>query len=295
MNLFLYRPGSGTLLTSLVGVMMLSSCVKQSEYDLVVNEKNDAQSRLAQKVEELQQAQVQGQGQQARIFQLINVQSTLQKREEELQQTRDELEALRAEFEKFREQRRSAMLGKKIPFLQLDNGRQLRDVELTSVSPLEVALRHEGGILKVALADTNDDLRWEACYDPAYAEQQARARFLTDAQRIDAELAQARLRPQTAMLNPEKDNERAKATAVQQMRTLIMSQRGQLNREFDAMKARNPVLKDADWNSSNPEASPLLYNFSSRRAVLGLSRLEMIRDVINDNVIRLRNLDPMAR
>lgn len=295
MNLLMVRPGLKSLMSFLGGLVLLcSSCVKQSEYDQVVNEKNDLESRLATAVQELQQANVQLQAQQARVYNLLNIQSTLQKRDQELQTAREELQELKAEFDKFRTERRNAMLGKKIPYLYLDDGRTLKDAEVSAIGPLELAIRHEGGILKLALADTNDDLRWEACFDPNYAQKVERDRFLAEARQMDAELSEQRMRPPPAptMAAPTRD----KSAAAQELRRLIDSQRAELNREYNAMQARNPAaFHGVSWDSTRPEASALLNSLSGRRAVLGMSRLEMIRDVINDNLIRLRNYESASR
>ncbi len=294
MNLFLSRLGSPFLLTLLGGAVLLcSSCVKQSEYDLVVNEKDDLIARLSAATQELQKSNVQLQAQQARVYQLLNIQSTLQKRDQELQEARAELEALKAEFDKFRVERRNAMLGKKLPYLQLDNGKILKDVEVTSVGPLEVAIRHEGGLVKVAMADTNDDFRWQACYDASYAQRNEREQFLAEARRLDAELNEERMKPPAPW---KAEPVVFKPNVTQQLKALIAAQRAELNREYQAIKARSPAaFKGADWNASQPEASGLINGFGGRRAVLGMSRLENIRDVINDNLARLRSHDSASR
>lgn len=286
MKLFTSRPGQTLLLLPILGLPLLSSCVKQSDYDMLANEKAELESQLGKQSAELQQANTQAQAQRARLLQLMNVEGTLQKRDAELQQTREELEAIRAEYEKFRTQRRNAMLGKKMPYFHLDSGKMLKDVEVVAIDPNSVSFRHEGGLIKVAMSDTNEDFRWEVCFDKSQAEQQERARFLSDARRLDIALTEARRKPVVHKTEPT--NNSRLISGAQQLRNLITAQRAELNRAYEALRASNPTLKGDSWNSGTPESSPLINSFDHRRAVMGLNRLEVLRDTINDNLARLR-------
>lgn len=269
-----------------------SGCVKQSEYEALQQENQQLQMRLDQASEQVRQVQADLATQQARVLQLLDVQTKLQKSQEQLQQALAELDALKAEFETFRTQRRSAMMGRKYPVLQLDDGNSLKDAVLTSVSADEVAIRHDGGFMKIALADTNADLRWEACYDPLEAKKQQRERMLAEARLLDAALAKRRNEPVSAASGPT-----AQAVSlVQQLTLLISEQRRRLNAEFEVLRAQTPSLsRDNVWNSAAPEASPLLNSVSGSRAVLGISRLQSLRDAINQSLQQLRQLDPKAR
>ena len=271
---------------------MQSGCVKQGDYEALQKENQQLQMRLDQANAQFRQAQADVATQQTRILQLLEVQTKLQKSQEQLQQTVDELNALKAEFESFRTQRRNAMMGRKYPALHLDDGKSLKDAVLASVSADEVAIRHDGGFIKVALANTNADLRWEACYDPQEAQKQQRERMLAAARLLDASLAQQRSAAVTTAKAPPANTR----SPAQQLTALINEQRRQLNAEFESLRAKNPSLfRDNVWNSAAPEASPLLNSVSGSRAVLGISRLHPLRDAINQSLQQLRQLDPKAR
>jgi len=271
--------------------VLLPCCVKQSEYEMLQKENQQLQMRLDQASEQLRLTQVELIAQQARTQQLLDVQAKLQKSEEQLRQTQAEMEALRAEFDKFRTQRRAAMVGKKYPQLSLEDGKVLRDVQITAITAEEVSLRHDEGFLKVALAKTTDDLRWEACYDPQEEQKAARARLLAEGRRLEEKLARDRSTPSSTVPTP-----RPTANPATVLRQQLATQRQQLNAEFQALAAKNPgALQGPIWDASRPEASPLLNSVSGSRAVLGLSRLQSMRDAINATLSQLREVDPAAR
>lgn len=279
-----------TLIALTLGAI-LPACVKQSEYEALQQENQQLQKRLDQANEQARQAQAELSVQQARIFQLMEVETKLQKTQEQLLQTQTELDALKAEFEKFRTQRRSAMLGKKYPVLNLDNGRSLREAEITSIAGEELSIKHQDGVLKVALAASSDDLRWEACYDPREARTSAREKLLAEARRIEAN--QRNGQSQAAKLPLSSPTT---SSPIEALRQQLAAQRGQLNAEYQALAAKNSsALQGSVWDSSRPEASPLLNSVSGSRAVLGISRLQSQRDAILMTLQQLRSLDPAAR
>jgi len=271
---------------------LLTGCVKQGDYEILQMENQQLQQRIDQASEQLRQTQADLVTQQTRVLQLLEAQTKLQKSNEQLQQTAAELDALKAEFEQFRTQRRNAMQGRKYPTLQLDNGQNLKDAVLTTVNADEVAIRHDGGFIKVALADTNADLRWEACYDPQEAQKKHRDRMLAEARMLDAALAQNRANPV-----PTTSGQTAQAVnPTQQLQKQMSEQRRQLNAEFTVLRAKNPGALQGDvWNSAAPEASPLLNSVSGSRAVLGISRLQTLRDAINQSLQQLRRLESSSR
>lgn len=289
MSLPAFRLGPAIFRLSLGIPLLLASCIKQADYDLVVKQKAELEAQVQAANQQVLQEKATTQAVQARMMNLINIQSTLQKRDQELQNARNELETMKAEFEKFRTQRRSAMVGKKYPQISLDSGKLLTNAEVVSVDSNQVAIRHDGGYMKVAMADSSEQLRWEACYDPEELKKLERDRFLADARRMDEKLERDRLRP--ASTAPAAIKENKNASAEQQTRAIITAQRAQLNREYEALKSKNPsAMKDSAWNSSRPEASPLLNNLSSRPLVMGLSRLDALRDSINSNLVALQSL-----
>ena len=80
------------------------------------------------------------------------------------------------------------------------------------------------------------------------------------------------------------------------LRAQLAAQRQTLNTEYQALAAKNAAaLRGAQWDSSQPESSPLLSTLSGSRAVLGLSRLQSQRSAILATLQQLRDLDPSAR
>jgi exonuclease VII large subunit len=283
-------------LSAMVIAMLMSGCVKQSDYEVLQKENQQLQMRLDQANAQVRQIQAELNVQQVRVLQLMEVHTKLQKSQEQLQQTQDELEALKTEFEKFRVQRRSAMLRKKIPVLNLDGGKVLRDAVITAIKGDELSIQHQDGFIKVALAASSDDLRWEACYDPREAKLTAREKLLAEARLI--ELRRGREQSQSAKTEIVSSASPSSFTrgAIETLRQQLAAQRSRLNTEFQALAAKNSAaLHGAEWNSTTPEASPLLNSLSGSRAVLGLSRLHSLRDAINQTLQQLRSLDPTAR
>ncbi|MDZ4401464.1 hypothetical protein [Prosthecobacter sp.] len=280
-------------LLALMLVAILPGCVKQSEYEALQQENQQLQKRLDQATEQARQAQAELSVQQIRVFQLMEVETKLQKTQEQLLQTQDELDAMKAEFEKFRTQRRSAMLGKKYPVLHLDNGKMLREAEITAIVGEELSIKHEDGFLKVALAATSDDLRWEACYDPREARMSARDQLLAEARRIEAGKLRGTTQSRMSATAPSSPT----TSVVGTLRQQLVAQRRQLNTDYQALAAKNSSALQgaAVWDSARPEASPLLNSLSGSRAVLGISRLQSQRDAILMTLQQLRSLDPAAR
>ena len=180
-------------------------------------------------------------------------------------------------------QRRSAMVGKKFPLLTLEDGKVLRLAEITAVNAEEISFRHADGMSKVALAKSTPDLRWEAYYDPMENKVKKWEREI----RPVREQSVPQSAPTAAI--PARN-------AVDVLRAQLAAQRQTLNTEYQALAAKNAAaLRGAQWDSSQPESSPLLSTLSGSRAVLGLSRLQSQRSAILATLQQLRDLDPSAR
>lgn len=278
-------------LACVLGLTFLGSCVKQSDYDMLLQEKQKVEADLAQANAQLQQNQATLQSVQARMLQLINIQTSLQKREEELNATRQELETLKAQFEKFRTQRRAELLHKHFPVLVVNSSTRLTNARITSLDNDQVVVQHDGGILKLPLADAGEILQWESCYDPNEKQMSARERFLAEArlteERMNAASKTSAL--QTADVNAAKRN--SKAVAAAQIKAEISAQRMQLNREYEILRSRNSsAFKNVQWDSAQPEASSLFTTMSSRPAVLGIGRLDSLRSSIQSNLMALQQV-----
>ncbi len=272
-------------------LLLLSGCVKKSEYDALQIENQTLQTRVDQNNHLLVQSQADLSTLQVQMQQFLAVQAQLQKTQLELKQSQDEFKALKTQFDQFRTQRRSAMVGKKFPTLNLEDGKTLREAEITAVSADELSIRHADGLVKVALAKTTPDLRWEACYDPLEAMEKAQERMLAKAQELEARRVRALNKP--AQAPPPATMAR---NAVDVLRTQLATQRQLLNAEYQELAAKNSsAMRGSEWNSSQPEVSPLLNSLSGSRAVLGLSRLQSHRSAIMSTLQQLRDLDPAAR
>ncbi|WP_395746462.1 hypothetical protein [Prosthecobacter sp.] len=282
------RHPTRTLLTAAVLLSLQSGCVKKSEYDALQVENQALQTRVDQANHLLVQSQTDLSAAQVQMQQFLVVQTRLQKAEQELKLSQDEVSALKARFEQFRTQRRSAMVGRKFPTLSLEDGRVLSQVEITAVNAEEVSFRHSAGLAKVALAKTTPDLRWEACYDPQEALEKARENKLVKTVK-DQGSPPVTPAPSAATPPPARN-------AVDVLRAQLASQRQLLNSEYQALAAKNgTALRGAEWNSAQPENSPLLSTLSGSRAVLGISRLQAQRNAILTTLQQLRELDPAAR
>ena len=272
-------------------VLLLGSCVKKSEYDALQIENQTLQTRVDQTNHLLVQSQADLSMLQVQMQQFLAVQVHLQKTQVELKQSQEEFKSLKTQYDQFRAQRRSAMVGKKFPMLSLDDGKVLRQAEITAVSAEELSIRHADGLVKVALAKTTPDLRWEACYDPMEAKEKKRENVLAKAR--EKEARPAREQGSTPPVPPAAMPTRNVADVL---RAQLATQRQTLNTEYQALAAKNPAaLRGVDWDSSRPEASPLLSTLSGSRAVLGLSRLQSQRNAILATLQQLRDLDPSAR
>lgn len=268
----------------------MGSCVKKTDYDALQLENQALQTRVDEASHQLLQSQTDVILLQGQLQKLTALESELKQTENELQKSQNELKALKAQFDRFRTQRRSAMVGKKFPTLSLEDGRVLREAEITAVTAEDLSIRYADGLVKVALAKTTPDLRWEACYDPLEALEKARENTLAKASVVRE---QAGL-PQTAAPAPAAPM--PARNVVEVLRAQLASQRQVLNAEYQELATKNAAaLRGAAWNFGQPEASPLLNTLSGSRAVLGISRLQSQRDAILATLRQLRELDPAAR
>lgn len=274
-------------------LLLLGSCVKKSEYDALQIENQTLQTRVDQTNHLLVQSQADLSMLQVQMQQYLVVQAQLQKTQVELKQSQEEFKSLKTQYDQFRTQRRSAMVGKKFPMLSLEDGKVLRQAEITAVNAEEVSIRHADGLVKVALAKTTPDLRWEACYDPLETVEKKRENGLANAREKEVRLVREQGGPPPA---PVPTVAMPARNVVEVLRAQLASQRQTLNTEYQALAAKNSAaLRGAEWDSSRPEASPLLSTLSGSRAVLGLSRLQSQRSAILATLQQLRELDPSAR
>lgn len=276
------------LMMTAVLLLLLGSCVKKSEYDALQIENQNLQTRVDQTNRVLVQSQSELSALQIQMLRFAEVQAQLEKTTQELRESQAAYGVLKSQFDEFRIRRRSAMMGKKFPTLNLDDGTVLLQAEITSIDAEEVSLRHADGVVKIALAKTSDDLRWEACFDPQEAKDKAQEKMLAKAMESETRKKKAPVIAPAAV--------RPAYQAVDILRAQLANQRRLLNQEYQALAAKNPAaLQGAPWDFAHPEASGLINTISGSRAVLGLSRLQSGRDAVLATLRELRSLDPSAR
>ncbi|MDI1312988.1 hypothetical protein [Prosthecobacter sp.] len=282
-----------TLSATAAALLLLGGCVKKSEYDALQIENQSLQTSVDQTNHLLVQSQADLSTLQVQMQQFLTVQAQLQKNHLALTRSQEEFNALKTQFDQFRTQRRSAMVGKKFPVLNLDEGRVLRDAEITAVSAEHLSIRHADGLVKVALAKTTPALRWEACYGPTEAREKSGENLLVKTREMQARRVREQASP--PLKNPVPAAAMSARNVVEVLRTQLASQRQSLNIEYQALAAKKPfALRGVEWDSAHPEASPLLNTLSGSRAVLGISRLQSQRSAILGTLQQLRELDPAA-
>jgi hypothetical protein len=163
----------------------------------------------------------------------------------------------------------------------------LQKAQITAINGSELSIRHEAGFIKVAMSKSSDEIRWQACYDPAEEAADARRRLL-------AKAGMTTTKPEVAASMGGATSKDKRAT-VQELRAIIAQQRTALNNAHSALAARNPTaLRGAHWNSAAPETSGLINVFSERRAILGLGELDSLATAIKNNLAKLRELESSA-
>lgn len=270
---------------------MLAACgVPKTDYEALQKENRELQKVIDQANDQLRQLQTQLHAAQQGLVAIPALEQRAQELQRLLTEKEAEMNAVQARFDKFKAERRDAMIGREYPSLRLEDGKELRNARITGIADGELSIRHADGFIKVALAKSSEALRWQACFEPAEEAADARRRMLAEAARINSHLDRAR---QTTTDNQNVVREQ-KATAAELRRT-ITAQRAALNQAHSALAAQNPgALRGAHWNSARPEDSGLINVFSERRAVFGINELDSLAAAIKANLRRLRELDPGA-
>jgi hypothetical protein len=277
---------------SMLCLLVAASCVKKSDYETLQKENQVLQKLVDQSSLQLQQTQAQLFATQQQLLKIAELETRLKEMEKLLEIKRQELEAIQATYDKFKADRRSAMVGKKYPQLSLDGGRVLQAALVTAFKGDELSIQHESGFIKVSLSKSSDELRWQACYDPAETST-ARAQMLADARQLEAKLALERgMKPSGTFKPNSSPSFQNRATPAQEVRAQIAALRQALNNAHSALAAQNPTaMRGANWNSSEPENSGLINVFAERRAILGISQLDSLAAAIKMQLTKLHDLE----
>lgn len=277
----------------LLAVAVLSwgtGCVPTSDYEALQKENQELQKSVDQLSAQLRQMQTQLLQSQQLQVQMVELQARLEEARRLVEEKEAEMRLLEERWEKFKGERRKAMVGKQFQELALGDGRVLKNVEVTGLVDDQIAIRHEGGFLKVAMADGGEELRWQACFDPQDAVESLRRARLEKARSIGAHLETSRKKP-TGSASTTSTVSSTKEEA-EMVRKVITAQRNALNNAYNRLLASNrSALRGSSWNSGRPEDSGLINVFAERRAVLGLGELDSLAAAIKSNLRKLHDLE----
>jgi len=266
-----------------VGLLGCAGCVPRSDYEALQQENQELQKSvdsLNVQTRQLQAQLVQAVQQQAVVAEL---QQRLEEAKRQAAEKEEELRQLQERWEKFKGDRRKALVGKEFGEVAIGDGRVLKNAQITGIVDEQVSIRHENGLVKVPLAQGGEEIRWLACFDEQDAVESLRRARLSQARALGQQSGTAR--PAAAQM----PNASAEAAAVRQT---ITAQRQALNAAHQRLIARNPsALRGADWNSARPEDSGLINVFAQRRAVLGLGELDSLAAAIKANLRKLHDLE----
>lgn len=306
---------------------LMAGCVKKSEYDALQVENQTLQTRVDQTSHQLTESQGDVSALQRQVQKLLtaatdllNVQVELKKSQQEvgslqgrlqaresepdlqelrleLQKSQQDYKILLSHYDQFITERRSAMVCRKYPLLKLQNGQELRQAEIASITADEISIKHAEGLAKLPLAQSPPELRWDVCLDLQERRDLNREAIPTRSADQAARLAAAKAaapKPKPALSAVAAAPPRVNPADA--LRAQLASQRAALNTEYQALASKNgAALRGVQWDTAQPEASPLLNSLSGSRAVLGISRLQSHRSAIISTLQQLRDLEPPAR
>mgnify|MGYP000856858433 CR=1 FL=1 len=268
-----------------------ASCVPRSDYEALQLENQELQKSvdsLNLQTRQLQAHLALAQQQQAVV---ADLQKRLEEAKRETADKEAELQQLQERWEKFKGDRRKAMVGKQFGEVAIGDGRVLKNAVITGVVDEQVAIRHETGFVKVPLAQGGEEIRWMACFDEKDAAESLRRARLNQAKSLDQQLAASR--PGTGAASASTGRLPTSAAEAEAVRRTITMQRQSLNAAYQRLSAQNPsALRGTDWNSARPEDSGLINVFAQRRAVLGLGELDSLAAAIKANLRKLHDLEP---
>ena len=266
--------------------MLVCGCVKKEDYERVMKEKTELQAQLDQRQLQIIQLQEQLTATQLQLTQIVELQTRLKDALSRLEERQKEIDDLKARWEKYKGERRQGMIGREFPELRLDDGRLLKKAKITALQGDELSFIHDSGFMKVLLSKSNDDLRWQACFDPSEAAASERAKMLAQARALDQRLTE---KQRADVPPPPARTSRSQEARV--LESVIRAQRQALNEAYNRLRQQQPnALRGASWDSSRPEESGLINVFAERRAIIGISQLDSLAVAIKANLRKLQEL-----
>ena len=143
-------------LGAFAAVALLTNCgVPKEDYEALQKENQELQKVIDKGNASFRQLQLQLVAAQQELAAIPAIQKRIKDLEIELADKDEDLRVLEETFEKFRKDRRNAMMGKPIPSIRLDSGKTLRNAVITAFNDDELSIRHDDGFIKVALADSS--------------------------------------------------------------------------------------------------------------------------------------------
>jgi hypothetical protein len=264
-------------------VLLFSACVPKSEHLALARENELLEAEVAQIKAQLEEVgdikRELSESQKAAREALDKLNQ--QKSEAELRAAAavEELNALKKKFEQFKVDRRTGMVGKKLPDMVLSYGKTMTQPEIREVTASTVRFVHSGGISEVRLADLGPDLQWEAVFD----ENEANEHEAVSAEKReeDAQKFATYQREQSVLLAARKRAEMEKrvkelTALIPKLRTTLSAQRQALNNAFRKKSPRS----SSGWNSGQPENSEVFTDPMKRAAMIGFGELEGLASAV---------------
>lgn len=270
------------------GLLGCAGCVPRSDYEALQKENQELQKSvdsLQVQTRQLHAQLTQAQLQQAEVAEL---QKRLEDAKKEVADKEEEMRQMQERWEKFKGDRRKAMVGRQFGEVAIGDGRVLKNAQITGIADEQATIRHEDGLVKVPLAQAGEEIRWLACFDERDAAESLRRARLGQAKALGQQLNASR--PASGDSTGRLPSSSQEAAALRQ---IITTQRQALNAAFQRLSAQNPAaMRGVDWNSSRPEDSGLINVFAQRRAILGLGELDSLAAAIKANLRKLHDLEP---
>lgn len=271
-----------------------AGCVPTSDYEALQKENQELQKSVDTLRVQMRQLQAQLLYAQQQQAQAVELQARLDQAKREVAEKEEEMRQLQERWEKFKGDRRKALVGKQFSEIALGDGRVLKKAEITGMVDDQVSIRHEGGFLKVALAQGGDEIRWLACLDEQEVADNLRLARLGKAKALGSQLEASRKLPQ-GLGSSSSGKVPSSAEEAQALRRAIEAQRQALNQAYNRLLANNrAALRGASWNSNRPEESGLINVFAERRAVLGLGELDSLAASIKAGLRKLHDLETVS-
>jgi predicted RNase H-like nuclease (RuvC/YqgF family) len=268
-----------------------AGCVPRSDYEALQHENQELQKSVDSLNIQTRQLHAQLQVAQQQQAVVSDLQKRLEDAKRETAQKEEEMRQLQERWEKFKGDRRKAMVGKQFGEVAIGDGRTLKNAQITGIVDEQVTIRHETGIVKVALAQSGEELRWLACFDEQDAADSLRRIRLKQANALGQQLSASK--PATPAVRASTGRLPTAAEEAEVLRRTINMQRQAMNAAYQRLSASNPsAMRGTDWNSTRPEDSGLINVFAQRRAVLGLGELDSLAAAIKANLRKLRDYEP---